>query len=204
MSRSKINLSPDFARRFENPKKRVEPYVKKGQVAADLGCNKGFYTLALAERVGPEGKVYAVDLKESFVRETEKKAKEQGYDNIEFHASSASDLNFIKDESVDFVLANGLLCNMPEYRQLAVREIKRVLKPAGRAYLSLGTYAPLTFVSRAEWKKILRGFKIEQKGGLIQPWALVSKRDSGKESSEYIAETTESSIFIKFRKRIGE
>ncbi len=67
------------------------------------------YTLALAELVGPEGKVYAVDLGKKCIRALEKKADKGGYHNIEAHASSASDVSFIKDRSVDFVLANGLL-----------------------------------------------------------------------------------------------
>jgi ubiquinone/menaquinone biosynthesis C-methylase UbiE len=78
-------------------------------VVADLGCGSGYYTLALAELVGPEGKVYAVDLDNKCIKALEKKADKSGYHNIEAHASSASDVSFIKDRSVDFVLANGLL-----------------------------------------------------------------------------------------------
>ena len=63
----------------------------------------------MAEIVGPEGKVVAVDLGKTSIQTLEKKAKKRGYGNIEVHASSAADLSFIKDRSVDFVLANGLL-----------------------------------------------------------------------------------------------
>jgi hypothetical protein len=59
-------------------------------------------------------------------------------------------------------------------RPLAVKEIKRILKPRGKAYLSLGTYRPITYVGRAEWKGILDGFMVERSGGFVQPWALVS------------------------------
>ena len=98
-----------FSWLFEHPQKLVGPYVKKGQVVADLGCGLGNYTLALGESVGPEGKVYAVDLDEKCIRAVEKKVKKAGYHNIEMHLSSASDLGFMKDKSVDFILANGLL-----------------------------------------------------------------------------------------------
>ncbi len=98
-----------ISRLFEHPRRLISPYVKKGQAVADIGCGLGGYTLALGESVGPEGKVYAVDLDERCIRTTEKKAKKADYQNIESHISSASDLSFIKDESVDFVLANGLL-----------------------------------------------------------------------------------------------
>jgi predicted methyltransferase len=96
-------------RLFEPPQKLIGPYVKKEQVVADLGCGSGYYTLPLAEIVGPEGKVYAVDLGKTSIRVLQKKAHKGGYHNIEAHVSSAADVSFIKDRSVDFVLANGLL-----------------------------------------------------------------------------------------------
>ncbi|MDH4299849.1 MAG: class I SAM-dependent methyltransferase [Dehalococcoidia bacterium] len=161
-------------RLFEPPKKLVGPYVKDGQVVADLGCGSGYYTLALAELVGPKGKVYAVDLGKSCIRALEKKARKGGYRNIEAHASSASDVSFIKDKSVDFVLANGLLCSMAEHRKEVVNEIKRILKRKGQAYLSLGASPPFGYVDQAEWDNILEEFKIEQGGSYKDKWALVS------------------------------
>jgi len=102
--------SLDLIRRlFEPPYKLIDPYVNKGQVVADLGCGSGYYTFALAELVGSGGKVYAVDLDATCIRTIEKKALKRGYVNIEGHASSASDISYIKDRSIDFVFANGLL-----------------------------------------------------------------------------------------------
>jgi ubiquinone/menaquinone biosynthesis C-methylase UbiE len=177
--KNQINYNP--FKRFLNrersiPQKHVEPYVKKGQVVADIGCGSGYYTLALAECVGQEGRVYAVDLNEKNIRTLEKKADMFGYHNIEAHASSATDLSFIKDRSIDFVLANGLLCVMAGNRQPAVNEIKRIIKPNGKTYLSLGMPPPLGHVNRAEWEKILEGFRVERRGGFLQKWALVSAK----------------------------
>jgi ubiquinone/menaquinone biosynthesis C-methylase UbiE len=178
---SKNQINYNLFRRFLSrdrsiPQKHVEPYVKKGQVVADIGCGSGYYTFALAECVGPEGKVYAVDLNEKAVRDLEKKADMFGYQNIEAHASSATDLSLIEDRSIDFLLANGLLCVMAGNRELAVNEIKRIMKPDGKAYLSLGSPPPLGHVNRAEWKKILEEFRVERRGGFLQKWALVSAR----------------------------
>ena len=175
--KNQLNYNP--MKRFLNrnksiPQKHVEPYVKKGQVVADIGCGSGYYTLALAECVGAEGRVYAVDLNEKAIRNLKKKADKFGYHNLEAHASSATGLGFIKDGSVDFVLANGLLCVMTGNRELAVNEIKRIMKTDGKAYLSLGSPPPLGHVNRTEWEKILGGFKVERRGGSIQKWALVS------------------------------
>ena len=171
------NLVKRFLNRDRSvPQKHVGLYVKKGQVVADIGCGSGYYTLALAECVGPEGKVYAVDLNEKGIRDLEKKADMSGYRNIEAHASSATDLSFVKDRSVDLVLANGLLCVMAGNRESAVNEIRRIMKPDGKAYLSLGSPPPLGHVNRAEWEKILEGFRVERRGGFLQKWALVSPK----------------------------
>lgn len=162
-----------------NPQSAIAPYVSTGQVAADLGCGAGFYTLALAERVGPTGKVYAVDFDERCIRALEEKVEQGGYSHIETHATSASNLPFIPDASVDFVLANGLLCSMTDHRQEAVNEIKRILKPSGQAYLSLGApWLPpiLGHVNRAEWERILAGFHVARRGGILQKWAVVSPK----------------------------
>lgn len=172
---NQINLNP-FNRLFENPQSSIEPYVRKGQVVADLGFNTGHYTPALADCVGPEGKVYAVDLDENCVQKLEKKVEKGGYRNIEVHDTSAHDLYFIPDGSVDFVLANGLLCSMKDQRPSAVNEIKRILKPTGQAYLSLGAPPPLGYVNRAEWERILEGFNVERRGGFLQKWAVVSTK----------------------------
>ncbi|MGD8751543.1 MAG: class I SAM-dependent methyltransferase [Anaerolineales bacterium] len=110
--KNRINLNPVrrfFERSIDHPKRHLEPYVAKGQVVADLGCAEAYYTLALAECVGPDGKVYVVDLDEKLIQELEEKVEMGGYQNIEAHAISAASLSFIKDGSVDFVLANGLL-----------------------------------------------------------------------------------------------
>ena len=161
-------------RLFEPPHRLIGPYVKKGQVVADLGCGSGYYTLPLTELVGSEGKVYAVDLGKKCIQALENKAEKRSFHNVEAHASSASDVSFIKDRSVDFVLANGLLCSMADHRQSAVNEIKRILKSTGQAYISLGAGPPFGFVDRAEWEQILEEFRVKQGGSYKEKWAVVS------------------------------
>jgi SAM-dependent methyltransferase len=162
--------------RIESPKvlKRVGSYIKKGQVVADLGCGWGYYTFALADLVGSEGKVYSVDLSKNCIRSINKKAIKGSYHNIQAFVSSAADLSFIKDRSVDFVFANGLLCSMVKNREGAVNEIKRILNPEGHAYISLGAPPPFGLVDESEWGNILEGFSVEG-GGMYQDlWALVA------------------------------
>jgi hypothetical protein len=65
---------------------------------------------------------------------------------------------------------------MPYDRQLSVSEMKRVLKPTGQAYLSLGAHAPIGFMDRAEWEQMLKGFRVDQGGSYKKGWALVSAK----------------------------
>jgi ubiquinone/menaquinone biosynthesis C-methylase UbiE len=169
-----------FRRMFLPPGRLTKPYVSKGQVAADIGCGPGFYTISLAESVGPEGKVFAVDFDEKAIRALEKKADKRGYPNIEAHASTACNLGFIKDGSVDFVLANGLLCSIaPQHHESVVNEIKRILKPDGQAYISVAS-GPWSYVDGPAWEKILEGFKVERRAegrsALAHRWAVVSPK----------------------------
>lgn len=154
--------------------RHIAACVQKGQVAADLGCGWGHSSFALAEMVGPKGKVYAVDLAGKCILAIRKKAEKRGCQVIEAYQSTAADLSFIKEGSVDFVFANGLLCSMAADRPSAVAEIKRILKPMGRAYLSLGAAPPWGYVDRAEWSQILEEFHVEEGGAYEERWAIVT------------------------------
>ena len=63
---------------------------------------------------------------------------------------------------------------MADNRQLSVSEIKRILKPEGLVYLTLGAGPPFGFVDQAEWEKILEGFRVERGGSYKEKWAVVS------------------------------
>lgn len=169
-----------FRRLLTPPGRFVESFVDRQQTVADLGCGPGFYTVALAQRVGPEGRVYAVDSDRKAIRALKKKAADCSIGNIEARVASAADLSFIEDRAVDFVLAHGLLCSMaPRQRDAAVREVKRILKPGGRVYLSVAK-GPWSYVSRTDWEGILDGFRVERKGRqgfvIADRWAVVSRK----------------------------
>jgi len=171
-----LRRTPTFLTRLEAPGrlKIVRPWLKAGQAVVDLGCGWGHYSFLLAEIVGPQGKVHAVDLGENCIRSIQKKAAKLGVQQIEAHAASAAQVGFLADASVDFVFANGLLCSMECDRPQAVAEMKRILKPGGLAYISLGSPPPFGLVDEAEWQEILSGFKVKQGGAFKELWVLVA------------------------------
>lgn len=51
--------------------------LKPGMVVCDMGCGNGFYSLTLAEMVGPTGKVLAVDIQPQMLQLLSRRAAEK-------------------------------------------------------------------------------------------------------------------------------
>jgi ubiquinone/menaquinone biosynthesis C-methylase UbiE len=56
--------------------------LEPGMAVADVGAGTGFITRLVAQAVGPEGKVYAVDVVPEFLEHIEGRAKGEGLTNI--------------------------------------------------------------------------------------------------------------------------
>src|SRR5436853_3110450 len=53
-------------------------HLHAGSTVADIGAGPGYFTFRMAERVGPQGKVYAVDLDVVTLRDLKKKLADAG------------------------------------------------------------------------------------------------------------------------------
>jgi ubiquinone/menaquinone biosynthesis C-methylase UbiE len=175
----------NFLRRLFSNSHKYDRHVKPDGVVADLGSGPGFYTFPLADEVGSYGKVFAVDSDAKAIHKVEKKAVRKHYQNIEAHTSSAARLGFIEDDSVDFVLADGLICCMePQDHAGTVAEIKRILRHGGKAYI-MTTTGSISYVDDQEWEAILSQFKVEERNFApykLSRWAVVSKNGTGAEA----------------------
>ncbi len=56
--------------------------VKAGMVVADIGAGTGLFTRLFADRVGPAGKVYAIDISRPFIENILRTSREQGLVNV--------------------------------------------------------------------------------------------------------------------------
>ena len=52
--------------------------LRSGDTVVDVGCGPGFMTLPAAELVGPNGRVYAVDIKQPMLNLVDTRAAEAG------------------------------------------------------------------------------------------------------------------------------
>jgi SAM-dependent methyltransferase len=106
----------------------VLPLLKSGQRLLDIGCGPGTITVGLAKIVAP-GEVTAIDLAESQLELARQRAAQNKIQNARFISGSIYELPFA-DNTFDVVFCHTLFEHLKE-PVLALREIRRVLKPGG-------------------------------------------------------------------------
>ncbi|MFP3211536.1 MAG: class I SAM-dependent methyltransferase, partial [Thermocladium sp.] len=76
----------------------IRDYIKEEDNVLDLGSGPGFFTVKIAKKVGPQGRVYAVDADENSIDILLRRIKELSLSNVTPIIASADDLSFISDE----------------------------------------------------------------------------------------------------------
>src|ERR1035437_6304524 len=104
--------------------------LHSGETISDVGAGTGYFSLPLAQIVGSEGKVYAVDAQAEMLSLLQQKLAASSFANIELiHA--VADQTGLPASSCDlFFLAN--IWHEIEDQSAVLREAIRVLKKSGR------------------------------------------------------------------------
>ena len=107
--------------------------IAKGAVVADIGAGVGYFTWRLATRVGPAGKVYAVDIQPEMLDKLRQNMAERKLTNYEAVLGAASDPR-LPTAAIDLAL---LVDVYHEFSQPAkmLQRIRASLKPDGRMVL---------------------------------------------------------------------
>jgi ubiquinone/menaquinone biosynthesis C-methylase UbiE len=106
-------------------------------VVLEPGPGMGFFTLQLARRVGPSGRVIAVDVQPRMIAALKRRAAKAGLsDRIEARLASEKSmgLNDLAGK-VDFTLAMAVVHEMPSAKSLFA-EAAAAMKPGGKLLLS--------------------------------------------------------------------
>ena len=102
---------------------------------ADIGCGSGYFTFRLAQAVGPQGKVLAVDVSDKALMPVRQRIEQEHLTNIEVVVSASRDAK-LAAASVDA----ALLCNMlhdvdASDRLPLLQSAVRAIKPGGKLFL---------------------------------------------------------------------
>ena len=103
--------------------------VSPGMHVLDVACGRGEPAVPAAHRVGPHGRVLAVDLVEGLLQTAQERASREGLQNIEFLVADAEALR-VGARRFDVATLRWGLMYMPAPER-ALTSIHRALKPGG-------------------------------------------------------------------------
>jgi predicted methyltransferase len=104
--------------------------VTRGAAVADVGAGDGYFTLHLARRVGPAGRVYAVDLRESELEAIRRRARQDRLAQVETVRGEPGDPRLPPD-TLDAALVVNTYHEMAEHDAM-LQGLWRALRPGGR------------------------------------------------------------------------
>jgi len=130
--------------------------IGAGHAVADFGCGPGHAAIEFARRVGPSGRVHALDINAAFIARTRAKAQAAGLaERVTVHLLEEARLP-LGDGTLDRVVTRNTLIYV-EDPVATLREFRRVLKPGGIAHAIEGDWS-LTAVEpvpTAEWRQLI-------------------------------------------------
>ena len=130
-----------------------------GEVVLDLGSGGGIDVLASAQRVGPGGFVYGLDMTDEMLELAERNRQSAGVTNVRFLKGQIEDVP-LEDATVDIVLSNCVI-NLSPDKDRVLREAHRVLRPGGRLAIAdivtLGELPAVIRESLGAWTGCLAG-----------------------------------------------
>ena len=107
--------------------------LQKGISFLDVASGRGAYSLAVSDIIGPQGRVFAVDLWAEGIEMLKTAAQERGIENITAFVSDVGRRIPVEDQSIDVCLMASVLHDFVEDQidQGVLKEIARVVRPAG-------------------------------------------------------------------------
>ena len=108
--------------------------LHEGEVVLDLGSGGGLEVIQSAQRVGPTGQAYGLDMTDEMLELARRNAASAGIGNATFLKGLIEEIP-LPDNSVDVVISNCVI-NLSTDKPAVLREIARVLRPGGRIGIS--------------------------------------------------------------------
>lgn len=155
------NLDSWFRRMLQNPYKLLRPYINEGMTVLDLGCGTGYFSIPLADLVGANGHVIAIDTQQGMLAILEEKCRKNRVENLTIKRNNAASISI--QEKLDFAIAIYVMHELPNQKSF-LQEVHRSLKKGGKLLI----IEPNIIVSRKHFNMTIDcaleiGFAIDKK-----------------------------------------
>jgi trans-aconitate methyltransferase len=129
---SKVERDRFFSRDGWNRPERVlaEIPVQRGQRVADLGAGGGYFTWKLADAVGSEGRVFAVEVDDALVAKLERGVAQRELANVAVVRGAFEDPQ-LPDAGIDIVMLSSVYHHIDD-RVAYMTRLRRDLAPGAR------------------------------------------------------------------------
>jgi ubiquinone/menaquinone biosynthesis C-methylase UbiE len=118
----------------EAPEKALDEIgIRPGMAIADVGAGTGYFSLKMARRVGPGGKVYANDVQAEMLEKLRANAQREKLTNVETVLGSEADPK-LPAGKMDIVLLVDVYHEFSQPQEM-LQHIRAALKPDGRLIL---------------------------------------------------------------------
>jgi len=154
--RAVVSLFDEVAAGYDSPALRFFPFSADRTVARlrpppgakvlDVATGTGALAVALAQAVGPQGRVMAIDLSPAMLERAEQNIRKMALDNVDLFEMDAEAPEF-RSGYFDAVTCGFGLFFLPDMAR-AVRQWRRVTRPGGR--LLFTTFTEKAFTPLAE------------------------------------------------------
>jgi ubiquinone/menaquinone biosynthesis C-methylase UbiE len=115
---------------YQRPEQIMDAlFIGEGSVVADVGAGGGWFTVRLARRVGPNGRVYAQDIQPLMIQAIEGRIRGEGLRNVRMVLGTSLDPK-LPGGTLDAVLIVDTYHEMEQPVTL-LRNLAKALKPAG-------------------------------------------------------------------------
>jgi ubiquinone/menaquinone biosynthesis C-methylase UbiE len=104
--------------------------LKPGMCVADIGAGTGLFMEGLAQAVGSEGKLFAVDISPGFLEHLDERAKQAGLHQVQVVQCSERSVE-LEPNSIDFALICDTYHHF-EFPNSTMTSLRRALRPGGR------------------------------------------------------------------------
>ncbi len=120
--------------REEAPDKALDAIgLEQGMVVADVGAGTGYFTVRMARRVGPSGRVFANDLQPEMLKMLSSRLDQQGVSNVTLVQGTVDDPR-LPAAALDLIILVDVYHEFSEPQKM-LRGMRAALKPTGRLVL---------------------------------------------------------------------